>query len=259
MNEGEADSIMHRAISILTHGGAKSGKSTFAATSPAPRLLIDAEAGSRFLDIRPVTWNPNTDPPPTEDDGWDTAKVVVRSYDDVIKTYEWLRSGQHPFKSVIIDSFSEIQQRLIEKLTNRGQAREQDWGEIFRNFAGLMRDFRDLTEHASKPLTAVILVGMSQLWSDGKMHPYAQGQTKTLLPYLFDVIGAMKAYSWNDETGQHVLHRLLIGPNDEYETGERVGRGRLPEALDDPSVVDILDRVFGPEVDETQATAKSHV
>jgi len=224
---------------------AKTGKTTFAATAPAPRLLLDAEAGSRFLNIKPIEWNPARDEPPKPDGSWDTAKVIIRDYDDVLKAYQWLKSGKHPFNSAIIDSISEVQQKLLEKLTNRMQAREQDWGDVFRQFSGLMRDFRDLTEHPVKPLTAVIAVSMSQQWLDGKYHPYAQGQSKTLLPYLFDVIGAMHADSWEDEAGMHVIRRLLIGPNKIYETGERVG-GRLPGFLDNPNIPEILDAIFGP-------------
>jgi len=63
----------------------------------------------------------------------------------------------------------------------------------------------------------------------------------------------MKAYAWTDETGAHVVHRLFVGPNEEFETGERVG-GRLPTAIDNPSIPEILDLVFGPA--EKPARAK---
>lgn len=245
---------MNRAISILVHGSAKSGKSTLAATAPAPRLLLDCEASTRFLNINPVRWDPNTEAPPVYDGSWDTCVVTVRQYDDVIKAYQWLQSGKHPFKSTIVDSISELQQKLIEKVSNRMQMQTQDWGEVLRNFMGTMRDFRDLTEHKTKPQTAVVLVAMSVPGNEsngGKQRPFAQGQSRIMLPYLFDILGAMHVDTWIDDSGvPQEMYRLLIGPNRVYETGERVG-GRLSGYLDNPTIPEILDKIFGPE--ETEA------
>lgn len=238
---------MNRAISLLVHGSAKAGKSTLAATAPSPRIIIDIEGGTRFLNVKHVTWDPNKHAPPVDDGTWDTAVVTCRTYDDAIKAYQWLQSGKHPFNSLIVDSISELQQKLVEKQTNREQAKMQDWGDILRAFMGLMRDFRDLTENAIRPLEAVVLTAMSKPGQDGKLHPFAQGQSQIMLPYLFDILGAMHVDTWVDDSGNsQEIHRLLINTNPIYETGERVG-GRLPGYLDNPNIPDILDRIFGPK------------
>lgn len=237
---------MNRAISILVHGHAKTGKTTFAATAPAPRLLLDCESGSRFLNIVPVSWDPNRNAPPEYDGSWDTCIVTVRHYDDMIKAYQWLQAGKHPFASVIVDSISELQQKLVEKVTNRMQAQQQDWGDILRQFMGAMRDFRDLTENPIKPLNAVILVAMSVAGQDGKYRPFAQGQSKIMLPYLYDLTAATDKLTWVDEHGnQQVLHRLMF-QSAQYETGERVG-GRIGPFMDNATVPAILDLIYGPE------------
>lgn len=234
---------MNRSISILLHGNAKSGKSTFAATSPKPLLYLDIEGGTRFLDVNQVDWNPS-DPPPADDGTWDTAVVAVRTYDDAKRAYQWLQAGSHPFRAVVIDSISELQQRLVDHISNREQMRTQDWGDVLRQFMGFMRDFRDLTMHPTKPLESVVLVAMSKD-VNGVKTPFAQGQSATMLPYLFDVMGAMHVDVWRDDTGvENRVHRLLIAKNPMYETGERVG-GRLPGYIDNPDVEDILERVFG--------------
>lgn len=238
---------LNRSLSLLVHGKAKSGKSTIASTSPKPCCYFDIEGGTRFLPINAVVWDPNTEAPPIPDGTWDTAVVKVRVYDDVIKGLAWLQSGSHPFESVVIDSISELQQRLVDKVTNREQAKMQDWGDILRNFMGLMRDFRDLTENSVRPLKSVCLIAMSRSADDNLLHPFAQGQSSTMLPYMFDILGAMHVQAWTDDAGnQQQVHRLLVGANNIYETGERVG-GRLAGYLDSPTIPQMLDMVFGPD------------
>ncbi|AKJ72599.1 hypothetical protein PP301_gp123 [Gordonia phage GMA2] len=236
----------NRAISVLVHGPAKAGKSTFGASSPKPMLLIDIEGGSRFLDIKPVRWDPTRHAPPEADGSWDTAIVTVRNYDDALKAYEWLKAGKHPFESVVIDSISELQQRLVDQVTNRDQAKLQDWGDILRKFMGFLRDMRDLTEHPTKPVQSVVLIAMSVDDQAGKKQPFAQGQSKVMLPYLFDILGAMHVDLWTNDAGeQQKIHRMLIGPNNIYATGERVG-GRVGSYVDNPTVPGLLDMIFGP-------------
>lgn len=173
--------------------------------------------------------------------------------------YQWLQSGKHPFVSVVIDSISELQQKLVDKVSGRNQMQTQDWGEVFRNFMGLLRDFRDLCENPIRPMTSVVLVAMSKSVDRGLKIPQLQGQSLTYLPYLFDISAAAHVYVWRDEQQQQqTSHRLLIGPNEMYQVGERVG-GRVPAEVENPTVPMILDYVFGvetpAEATDTQATA----
>lgn len=238
---------LNRSISLLVHGSAKSGKSTLGSTSPKPCLYLDIEGGTRFLDIKAVKWDPQREAPPEPSDDWDTAVVTIRDYDDAIKAYEWLKAGKHSFQSVVIDSISELQQRLVDKVTNRDQAKLQDWGDILRKFMGFLRDMRDLTEHPTKPVQSVVLISMSVTDNNGLLQPFAQGQSKVMIPYLFDILGAMHVDMWTDDQGNtQIIHRLLIGPNKIYATGERVG-GRVGSYIDNPTVPGLLDTIFGKE------------
>ena len=180
-----------RTLSMLIHGPSKAGKSTLAATSPGPRLLLDAEHGHKFLDLKIRYWDPHQDPP--ELDGtWDTCVVVVRNYDDVLQVYRWLQSGRHPFKSLIMDSITEIQAKCVDQLAGREQMKTQQWGELLRHMNGLMRDIRDLTMHPTNPLSAVVITAMT-VQKDGKWRPYLQGQSGTTAPYFWDITGYIQA------------------------------------------------------------------
>lgn len=249
---------MTRSLSILAHGLSKVGKSTFAASCPKPLLYLDVEGGTRFLQLNAVHWDPMTQAPPECDGTWDTAVVVVRDYAAVAKAYEWLNSGQHCFESVAIDSISELQQRLVDKISNRAQMQMQDWGTVFRDFIGLMRDYHSLTMHPTKPLQAVVYVSMSKEDDSGMYQPLAQGQSRNYLPYIVDVLGAMTVESGiNMSTGEPTTsHKFTTGPHLRYATGERTG-GRIPQVLDNATVPLLLDYVFGVEPSSSPAPVES--
>ena len=105
-----------RSLSILVHGASKVGKSWMGDSTPAPRLILDAEGGSRFTPSKKVVWDPLTEEPPKASEDWDTCIVYVKDYDTVLKAYDWLNQSNHPFKSVVLDSISEIQQRCVDSI-----------------------------------------------------------------------------------------------------------------------------------------------
>lgn len=246
---------MDRSLTILIHGASKSGKSSLSVTSPAPRLYLDVESASRFLAINPVKWDPATEAPPEYVEGlWDTAVVATRDWGTVDRVYQWLASGQHPFKSLIIDSISELQQRYIESKAGRQQLTQAQWGDAFRAVGGLVRDIRDLTMHPTKPLEAVVMTAMTRQ-IDGMWRPWVQGQLQTVLPYLLDVTGYLWVEQATDPLSgeQREVRKLLTRRTPQFEAGERVD-GRIPIVVDverrasgEPGVdiVGMIDQIFG--------------
>lgn len=234
-----------RAISWLIHGRSKVGKSTIADTQPAPRLHLDAEGGmgTRFLKSRKVKWDPIREAPPDADGSWDTCVVHVRDYDVIKRVYQWLESGQHEFKSVTLDSISEIQQRAVDSIAGLDQMKTQQWGELLREVSAMIRRFRDLTNHPTNPLISVLMVAMSHQTGDPPVwKPYMQGAIASRLPYYVDVCGYM--FVDRDDDGQET-RRLLVAQHPEFEAGERVG-GVLGQVVDDPNIADMIETVFGP-------------
>lgn len=231
---------VHRSLSVLVHGSAKAGKSWFGSTTPAPRLILDAEGGSRFTPGRKIIWNPISERPPECDGSWDTCLVYVHDFLTVLKAFEWLNSGQHCFESVTIDSISEVQQRCVDAIAGTDQMKTQDWGTLLRTVSSVIRQFRDLTTHPRKPLQAVVMIAMTREY-DGKWKPYVQGQLATVLPYYVDLCGYLFVQQLEDGTS---VRRLLCSPHPQFEAGERVG-GALNDVVDNPNIVTMLDAVFG--------------
>lgn len=241
---------MTEGLSFLVHGPSKTGKSWLADTSPSPRLVLDAEGGNgtRWTPSRKVFWDPLAGAPPEYDGRWDTCIVNVRSYPTVKRAYDWLNMGQHPFASATMDSVSETQQRCVDDLVGTDLMKTQDWGTLLREMSKTIRDFRDLTSHPTRPLSAVVFICMSRE-VNGKQKPYVQGQLSTILPYQVDVLGYLDKIPDPNQPG--VSNRfLMIQPGMAgrcYESGERVG-GRLGAYLhvpdNDQTVQRMLDLVF---------------
>lgn len=231
-----------RSLSMLVHGPSKVGKSWLGDTTPAPRLILDAEGGSRFTPSRKVVWDPTTQLPPVDDGSWDSCIVYVKDYETVTRAFDQLNQGDHPFKSVVLDSISEIQQRCVDSIAGIDIMKIQDWGTLLRKVSDTVRRFRDLTTHTTRPLNAVLLIAMTREVS-GKWKPHVQGQLMTVLPYYMDVTGYLFLQKLEDGSS---VRRLLVTPHDQFEAGERVG-GKLGDVVDHPDVSNMLDTIYGKE------------
>jgi hypothetical protein len=243
-------SEVQRSLTIMVYGESKVGKSTFAVTAPYPRLMLDVEGGHRFLPINVKYWDPLREEPPAADGTWDTCVVNVTDYDTVLKAYQWLQIGKHHFKSLIIDSVSELQVKCVDTIAGKNQMQMQQWGELLRHMGALLRDLRDLTMHATNPLEAVVLTAMARQGQDGRYRPYLQGQLAIQAPYFYDILGALSVEEFpNPDPTQSPFkaRRMYVERTAQYEAGERV-QGRLGKIVEqqDLGVERMLDIVFGP-------------
>lgn len=250
-------SNVQRSLTIMVYGESKVGKSTFAVTAPYPRLMLDVEGGHRFLPITVKYWDPLREEPPAADGTWDTCVVNVTEYDTVLKTFQWLQLGRHQFKSLIIDSVSELQVKCVDNIAGKNQMQMQQWGELLRHMGALLRDLRDLTMHPTNPLEAVVLTAMARQSQDGRYRPYLQGQLAIQAPYFYDILGALSVEEFaNPDPTQppYKARRMYVERTPQYEAGERV-QGRLGKIVEqqDLGVERMLDIVFGPRP-ETQTT-----
>lgn len=225
-------------INMIVFGPQKHGKSWLGDTTPGPRLVLDAEGGSRFTPSRKKIWDPLTETPPEADGTWDTAIVYVRDYRTVDRAYDWLNSGKHPFRSVTLDSVSEIQQRCIDDIAGVNQMDQQAWGRLLRTVSDLIRKFRDLSTHPVNPLDAVVFIAMA-VHLDDKWRPYMQGGIKTTMPYYVDICAYLAKTPLADGT---TARRLYVDAAPGFEIGERVG-GCLGPYIDDANVTTMLEVV----------------
>lgn len=196
-------------LAAVIHGESGSGKSYFGGTTPAPRLILDCEGGSRFIraNRRKKFWDPLKEPVPENDGTWDACFVNVRDWQTLYAAYSVLANGDHPFRSVVVDSLTEAQKRLIDDVAGVDQPTLQEWGTVGRNLEDMVRKLRDLTFHPSKPLDAVVLLCLSHQ-RDNELRPFLKGQIELTLPGFVDVVG----YLYTDASSGAVKHYMLIAP-----------------------------------------------
>lgn len=243
----------NRGASILVYGAPGCGKTNVASTAPKPILNLDVENSSRFLmHIRKIEWNPLEDAPPVYDGTWDMCVVPVNSWAVAQKAYDYLRSGFHPFRSVMVDSISEIQVKAMEAVNGRSKMQTQHWGELLQKMGGLLRDLRDLAGKSNSTLEMVILISTAREIEDSNSpsgsiwKPYLQGSIAQQVPYLFDIVAYMYSVPEADkDTGEIIERRYLFtGKHPNYESKNRVRD--FPPVLADPDLSVMMDMIFGP-------------
>lgn len=228
-------------MSMVIHADSKAGKSTLACTAPPPLVVFDAEGSTKFLPMRVVPWNPIAGPPPAYDGTWDACMVIVNAFDVLVRALTWLETGNHHFRSIILDSISEIQRKLKDKISSTGDKWKQDhWGELLRRMDTCLRGYRDLTLHPTNPMQMAVFVAETRLQNTGRFEPSMEGGIRAALPYWFDIIGYLgsehvkgadgaPAY---DPSGEPYEARWLLtrNINPMYYAGQRI-QARVPATL----------------------------
>lgn len=240
---------MTQTLASVIHGESGAGKSYFGGTTPAPRLILDAEGGSRFIKAnrKHVKWNPLTEEPPVADGTWDACFVQVLDWKTLFAAYQWLVSGRHEFKSVVIDSLTEVQKRLVDDVAGVDQPTLQDWGTIGRNLEDMIRKLRDLTFHPTKPVSVVMLC-LSHL-RDSEVRPFLKGAIELSLPAFVDVVGYLYVQASETEGGK-LDRKMLIAPIQKIIAKDRTAAleetyGPVITDANFSTWLDILEQEFG--------------
>lgn len=211
---------MSETLVAVVHGESGAGKSYFGGTVPTPALVLEAEGGSRFVKaLKPTRrWDPLTEAPPVDDGTFKSVFVDVLDWPTLDAAYRWLASGQHPFKSVILDSLTEAQKRLVDKVAGTEQPTLQDWGIIGRHFEDMVRKFRDLYRHPTNPLNVLLLCLTHE--RDNERRPFLKGQIELTLPAFVDVVAYL---STEQGPSGNVVHKMQIVPLNNIIAKDRTG------------------------------------
>mgnify|MGYP003119386483 FL=1 len=205
----------YRHISMFIHGWWGAGKSWLSASAPAPRLVLDTEGGYHDTAGKHILWNPQ-EPLPQELDKETSVIVDVNEWSVVESVMNILRSGDHPFETIIIDSVHELQDQLKRVIANPdGQYdpnavfQHQAWGRLKNNMGLLFRELRDFTRPTSAKRVNVVLV----CGSDDELIPHKpllEGGSRKVVTGFYDIVGYLRTA--RDEKQQEV-RVLQITPN----------------------------------------------
>lgn len=219
---------MSASLCLLVHGDSGVGKSWLADTAPGPRLILDAEGGTKWTKSNKIKWDPRIAPPAGL--GPDDSVVVrVLSFKDMELCLQWLQSGQHEFNSVVVDSITELQAKCMDAIAGVNAPQTQDWGTLLRKMQAVATGMRDLPDHPTRPVNHIVFVAGSQA-KENKIRPHLQGQLQLKLPYIVDVLGYL--FTTTDAAGG-IQRGMMIQPMPGYDAKDRT---------------DVLSRHFGTTI-----------
>lgn len=237
-------------LTCLVHGESGVGKSWLADTAPGPRLILDVEGRSMYTPSPKIEWDPRTESLPTEfPDGTpihtNTSVVVtVRDFPTFEQVYSWLVSGQHYFRSVIIDSLTELQQRCLDNIAGVDKVTTPEWGDLLRKMEKTVRDYRDLRTHPSNPLDSLVVIcGTHE--KAGKFRPMLQGGLSLKLAYHFDLVGFLNfEYDISTQGVQRVMaiqpYGLFVAKDDTHILSQAYGLN-----ISNPNIEQMLNTLNG--------------
>lgn len=181
-----------RRLSLLIHGDSGVGKTPLANTAPGPRLLIDTEGGWQYLPNKLVSWDPRGALPEGIDEDTTVVVRVNNDFQQIDLAYQWLASGQHPFRSLIIDSLTEMQERM-KRTISASSFQQQDWGTLLERMNTLILQFKDLADdEAPFPLDCVVFTAGSEYSEKVQLKTASvQGSLIKRLPYKVAVCAYM--------------------------------------------------------------------
>ena len=219
---------------LLLFGEPKTGKTSLAETAPGPRLILDAEGGTDWLATSTVEWDPNQGPPPEVDS--DVSVVVhVTDWELVERINRWLQQGNHQFRSVILDSLTEMQKQAKRSITDTGM-QLKDWGTLYDKMDAPLRDLRDLTKAPGSPVEVVIITALANT-RDDRTVPDVQGSMARSLAGQMDTIAFLRPGSMRSDgtVGRELVvdARQGITAGDRTKVLRRQFQGVVPVDLDE--------------------------
>lgn len=239
---------------LLLYGESKTGKTSLAETAPGPRLILDAEGGTDWLATRTVSWDPASgEKIPTDIDDDTSVVVHVTSWEVLERITRGLKRGKHPFRSVILDSITELQKQAKRAITDTGM-KLQDWGTLYDRMDPVLGEVRDLTKEPGSPVECVVLVALAAT-KDDLIIPDIQGSMARSLRGKMDTIGYLRVGGMNANGGQD--RELLVDARSGIAAGDRTKalrrdfNGVIPIVLDDETdelewnLAQLLDHLNG--------------
>jgi len=170
-------------LKMLVYGTSGVGKTVFGSTAPAP-LFLDAEGGMLSVSDKNID------------------RIKTGEFKDVKDVFMFLKNEKHEYKTVVLDSLTEIQKKSMDgilKANDRDMPRINDWGTNIEQTRRMVRNFRDL------PLNVIMtaLEHAEKEEDDGSIviQPAVQGKTlpQEVMGFM-DIVGYMVAREKKNET-----------------------------------------------------------
>jgi hypothetical protein len=227
-------------FNALIYGDSGVGKTTLAGSASvvdqlSPVLFIDAEGGTMSL----AHSYPKVD------------TIRIMNLNDLQKVYNDLHKGEHPYKTIVVDSLTEVQKMSMTSIMRKAKSADADidldmpqiqhWGKNLSQTRATVRAWRDLPYN-------VILTALAESDKDNRnrtvVRPSLTGKAKGEIPGFMDIV----LYYYIKMDKERNKRLLLTTQTDSVMAKDR--SGKLPSVMEEPTMTDIYSAIY-----TTEATA----
>lgn len=245
------------AHTAIIYGKSGSGKTTLAASFPKPILLVNIQDNG-IGSVRKV----------------EKLDVVdVATYEELEEVHSALADGQYKYKTVIIDTITQLQQILVQEKLGTGDGRtkrvsfgtlkRQDWGDIAALVKTILTDFRNL---ANDNGINVVFLAQERLFNSGEdddasgIDPHFGPDVSPSIKNTICAAVNIVANTYIDQTlvkkevdGKKKVTRRLdyclgLGPSATYIRKVRSDKELIvPDCITDPDYKKLINAIEGDE------------
>lgn len=219
-------------VRVLLYGQNGKGKTRTAATAPKPLLIDINEEGTKSIR------------------NYNGVEVFpAKNWEDVHWAYWFLRSGEHEYESVIIDTLTMMQNVCMKQVLREAEDRDpakdpatasqRDWGKVAQLMKDLLLNYRNL------PMNVIFVCQERSIDNEEgeteKVPDLSPGSRATATACV-DFIGRIYTREVRVVKGKKTTKAwrtlMLIGPHDVYLTKDR--SGVLPRIVPNPSIPQMI-------------------
>ena len=196
-------------VYLHIHGVFGSGKTTFGLTGPNPTLIADVEGAAMKAKaggnkVLWSDWDKKSDV--------DTVVYPTKTEQDLQDLITYLKVGDHPFETFVLDSLTLFQTKLKRELQQPNQKFNPDaeftfhaWNRVLNHMLMQAEDLLSCVEpNANKPINVCLISATDR--EAHYMRPLLEGQIRKRLPGLVDIHGFMKMERDKDGKLRTILH-----------------------------------------------------
>jgi hypothetical protein len=210
-------------LNILIHGQAGTGKNRLCATATDP-IILSAEQGLLSL---------------TE---FDLPAIEIRSIADFAEAFRFLQSSDEAsqYQTICLDSLSELAEIMLSEQKERNKDARMAYMMTQENIMKIIKGLKNLGRmmycSAKSELQNDDGTGMSYFAPS-----FPGSKLSVQMPYVFDVVGAMRAEMADDGN----VHRYVQTANDgKYIAKDRTGK---LATFEEPDLGVFINKIFNKE------------